>query len=118
MKTTSSLQVAMGRVLALLLQPLSVWIVWTYLSGKGNWEGFGAPFVFVGFFLSLIPVPHVFFVPSFGVAQALTILPAAIVLYLVGMHDIVRALLQVGTGLALLNVGVVCFVYFRFARFS
>jgi len=34
MKRTSSLQVALGCVLALLLQPLSAWIVWTCLSGK------------------------------------------------------------------------------------
>jgi hypothetical protein len=112
MKRTSPLQVALGCVLALLLQPLSAWIVWAYLSGKVKWEFLMAPFVFLGLYLSLIPVVHVFVVPSFGVAQALTILPAAVILYLAGKRDMVRGLLQVGTGLALLNVGVSFCVYF------
>jgi hypothetical protein len=112
MKKTSSLQIALGCVLALLLQPLSLWIVWTYLSPKGGWQFLGAPFVFAGLYLSLIPVVHFFVVPSFGVAQALTILPATVIFYLGGKHDILRGLLLVGTGLALLNVGVSFYAYF------
>lgn len=107
----SRVQVLLGCALGVLLQPLTVWIVFHYFSGKepaGGW-GLGI-FAWVALYLGLLPVEHLFVVPSFGVAQALTILPTALLLSLTRNYEVVRGLLYVGTALALANVGVLVYV--------
>jgi hypothetical protein len=116
MKTTSSpVQVGLGYIIGLLLQPVSLWIVMDQFSGRPLKQWGFAIFPFFAAYASILQVPRsVFLVPTFGVAQALTILPAALLTWLVGIREVARGLLQMGTLLALANVGVIVFVYIRY----
>jgi len=104
MKSTSSpLQIAGGVVLGIALQPLSLLIVAGYIvattrpgTEARGWSLMGAALLYFAYF---------------GMAQVLTILPAALILLPTGKHGVARGLLLVGTALALLNVCVLIFLH-------
>lgn len=93
MKSTSTpFQIGLGVILGIVLQPLSLLMVGKYViatTGRGTGNVVGAGLVYFA---------------CFGMAQVLTILPAALLLLPTGKHGIVRGLLLLGTALALLNV--------------
>jgi hypothetical protein len=101
--TTSPQQVAWGTTLGILLQPVSLIIVLAFVTAttKPGTEsrGWGMMGAFLGYFL------------YFGMAQVLTILPAALLLLPTGRHGVVRGLLRVGTFLALGNMVLFVFLY-------
>lgn len=111
-QTSSTPQVIYGWMLAFVLQPLSAWLVWNYVFARhlnfsepmAGWT----PMIFTLIYLSFIPIPGF---PSFGVAQALTILPAAAVAFAIGRRGIVRGLVQAGTALAVANFAWVLIQY-------
>lgn len=103
MKSTSSpQQVASGVVLGLVLQPVSLFLVLglitvTSRSGEDRgWAQMGAVLLYFTYF---------------GMAQVLTILPAALLLARAGKHGIVRGLLGLGTFLSLANIAVLILIY-------
>jgi len=104
MKTTSSpLQVVLGAALGILLQPVSLMLVGAYVQATTRagteargWGMMGAALLYMFYF---------------GMAQVLTILPAALLLLPTGRHGVVRGLLYVGTFLAVGNIGVLAFMY-------
>lgn len=103
MKATSSgSQIGWGIALGILLQPLSVLltvgivIAMTKAGENRGWGVMGAVLGYSG---------------SFGMAQILTILPAALLLLATGKHGVVRGLLAVGTLLAIANVALLVFAY-------
>ena len=104
MKATSSpLQIGVGVVLGILLQPVSLMIVAGYSvattrpgSEARGWGLMGASLLYFTYF---------------GMAQVLTILPAALLLLPTGKHGVVRGLLVVGTILALANIAVLISLY-------
>jgi len=85
-----------GVVLGLLLQPLSLFgfIAVMNVAMHGESRGWGLMAGFFGYPL------------YFGMAQVLTILPAALIMLLLGQIGTVRGLLYVGTVLALVNIAV------------
>jgi len=103
MKSTSSPpQVGWGVVLGLLLQPISLGLVLAYVTATtrpGEDRGWGLMGALFFYFF------------YFGMAQVLTILPAALLLLPTGKHRVVCGLLGVGTFLALANIAVVVFMY-------
>jgi hypothetical protein len=101
--TTSPFQIALGVVLGIALQPLSLLIVAQYIihttrpgTEERGWSLMGVGLLYFAYF---------------GMAQVLTILPAALILLPTGKHGIVRGLLLLGTASALLNVGVLIFLH-------
>jgi hypothetical protein len=115
-KTSSPLQVVLGCALGVLLQPVSLWIVLNHLTSARPPKDWGLGiFPVIGMYLALLPVPRgPLALPSFGVAQAFTILPAALFMWLAGRYGVVRGLLHTGIALALANIGVMVFVYVGF----
>jgi len=104
MKSTSSpLQIGMGVLLGIVLQPLSLLIVEglivaTTRAGTEQ-RGWGLMGATLGYFA------------YFGMAQVLTILPAALLLLPTGKRGVVRGILAVGTFLALANIVLLVFLY-------
>ena len=104
MKPTSSpFQIAVGVVLGIALHPLSVLIVTQYIihttrpgTEERGWSLMGVALLYFAYF---------------GMAQVLTILPAALILWPTGKHGIVRGLLLLGAALALLNIGVLIYMH-------
>jgi len=99
--TSSPLQITIGVVLGILLQPVSLWLVGAYITATRTgeargWALMGAAFLYVVYF---------------GMAQILTILPAALLFLPSGKHGVVRGLLGVGTFLAIANIAVLIFIY-------
>jgi len=97
------LQIGIGVLLGLVLQPLSLLmveglIVATTREGTEA-RGWGLMGAVLGYFA------------YFGMAQVLTILPAALLLLPTGKHGVVRGLLALGTFLALANIGLLVFSY-------
>lgn len=99
MKVTSSpSQVGAGIVLGLLLQPISLMMVGLYVQSTTA-AGTEAR----GWGMMGVALLYWFY---FGMAQVLTILPAALLLLPTGRHGTVRGLLYVGTFLALTNIAI------------
>ena len=104
MKATSSpAQVGVGVALGILLQPISVMIVGAYVQSTTaagtearGWSMMGVALLYWFYF---------------GMAQVLTILPAALLLLPNGKHGVVRGLLHVGTFLALANIAILMAVF-------
>jgi hypothetical protein len=104
MKSTSSpLQIGLGVALGIVLQPLSMamagaLIIATTRPGteERGWGSRGASLLYFTYF---------------GMAQVLTILPAALLLLPIGKHGVVPGLLFVWTFLALANIAVLVFLY-------
>jgi len=104
MKTVwTQIQVSIGVVLGLALQPLSYHMVISYIDAttKGEAHGWGVVGATVGYMF------------YFGMAQVLTILPASLLILTTGMYGIVRGLLYTGMFLALWNIGRLFFFYFH-----
>ena len=103
MKATSSpLQIAMGALLGIVLQPLSLLIVQGFIVATTR-AGTEAR----GWGLMGATLGYLFY---FGMAQVLTILPAALLLLPTGKHGVVRGLLAIGTLLALANIVLLVFL--------
>lgn len=116
MKAPSSYQIGLGRFLGIFLQPLSFLLVARHLNPIVPLEKWGlAIYAFLAMYFSLLPVPRpAFLIPSFGVAQVLTILPAALLFWVIRKHDVARGLLQAGTYLALANIALIIYIYVRY----
>jgi hypothetical protein len=99
--TTSRSQVVFGVAFGILLQPVSVMMVIAYINATAHGEGRGWGLM----------AAYLLYWSYFGMAQALTILPAALVMLSFGRHGVVRGLLYVGTTLALLNAAVLAVEY-------
>jgi hypothetical protein len=103
--TTSRTQVFVGVVFGLLLQVLALAIVIGYFvhadRGNGSWAALGSV-VLAGFY--------------FGMAQVLTILPAALITLALGRHGTTRGLLYTGIFLALWNIVRLVGMYFVFGQ--
>lgn len=115
-KISSPLEVVLGCALGAALQPVSLWVVMNYFSWRPPIKDWGlAIYPFAGMYASIIPIQRgVLQIPSFGVAQAFTIVPAAFLMCVAGTNGIARGLLLLGTALALANVGVILYVYTRY----
>jgi hypothetical protein len=104
MKVTSSpAQVSVGVAFGLALQPISLGMVGVYVQSTTvagtearGWDMMGLALLYWLYF---------------GMAQVLTILPAALILLPTGKHGIVRGLLYVGTFLALANIAILIAVF-------
>jgi hypothetical protein len=95
-------QVGIGVVLGFALQPLSVFLVVSYIKAttSGEAQGWGVMAATLGYMF------------YFGMAQVLTILPASLLILPTRQYGIVRGLLYAGTFLALWNVARLFFFYF------
>jgi NO-binding membrane sensor protein with MHYT domain len=95
-------QVGLGVVLALALQPLSVFLVVSYIKNTrtGEAQGWGVMAATLGYMF------------YFGMAQVLTILPASLLILPTRQYGVVRGLLYAGTFLALLNAAMLFWFYF------
>src|SRR5271165_3520426 len=104
MKSASSpLQIGLGVALGIVLQPVSMAMVGALIvattrpgTEERGWGLMGASLLYFTYF---------------GMAQVLTILPAAVLLLPTGKHGVVRGLLAVGTFLALANIVLLVFLY-------
>jgi hypothetical protein len=104
MKVTSSpVQLGVGVAFGLLLQPISLMMVGAYVQSTTA-AGTEAR----GWGMMGVVLLYWFY---FGMAQVLTILPAALLLLPTGKHGIVRGLLCVGTFLALANMAILIIAY-------
>jgi len=108
MKSTSSpRQVSCGIVLGILLQavpPMLLFMHWQNQPLTGESQG-GAGLAALVFFAAGIF--------SLGMWQALTILPAALLLLPTGKHGVVRGLLYCGTFLAAANIVLLFGIYIK-----
>lgn len=85
--TYSPVQIVLGYIIGLLLQPVSLRIVIHHFSGPPRKEWGLGIYVFFAMYASILQIPRgVFQIPTFGVAQAFTILPAALLMWLVGIR--------------------------------